>query len=82
MTELDGKPDGAPAYYEGQERFSDGQFVAVEDWTAELALRACRADDFAAGSPERVSRIRDAIDEGLLPEPAVDALIAAGEISE
>lgn len=71
-------PADAPAPYPGQERFSDGDFHVVDSWTPELALRACRADDFPHHSTEQLERIRDAIDDDLMPPAAVDALIAAG----
>ena len=78
MDQLDGNPTGI-AYYKGQERFSDGAFNVVndEDWTAELALTACRALDLPTREGQ-VDRIRDAVDDGLLPLQAVEALVAPG----
>lgn len=76
--ELEGNPTDAP-HYPGQERFSDGDFSVLGDgdWTADLALLATRAMDLPTRE-EQVERIRDAVDEGVLPEQAVDALVAAG----
>lgn len=76
MTELDGNPTDI-GYYPGQERFSDGQFQAVDEWTAELALQATRALDLPDRA-DQVDRIRDALDDGLLNEQARQALVDAG----
>lgn len=50
--------------------------VSVVPWTARLALSVARATDLP--HDEQVDAIRTAVDDGLLPEPAVDALIADG----
>lgn len=46
-------------------------------WTAAMALRAARATGRMSRA-ERLERIRDAADEGRLPDAAVDQLIAHG----
>lgn len=76
MSSGDGNPTGI-APYPGQERFSDGAFQVVDEWTADLALQASRALDL----PDRagqVDRLRDALDDGLLNEQARQALVDAG----
>lgn len=60
-------------------RFDDLHLTVVgpDDWTAELALTACRALDLPTRE-QQVGRIRSAVDDGLLPATAVEALVGNG----
>lgn len=62
------------------ERFTDAGFEVVP-WTADRALRFVGVPADASDGEKRAA-IRDAIDADRLPEAAVDALIAAGELPE
>lgn len=73
---LEGNPTDI-AYYPGQERFSDGEFNTVTEWTPELALRLAGADKLTDRQAQ-VDQVRDALDDDLLPPGAVAALVAAG----
>ena len=74
------KPVTRDGHTSNPERFTDSGFEVVP-WTADRALRFVGVPE-GASEGEKLAAIRDAIDSDRLPEEAVDALIAAGELPD
>lgn len=77
MEKLEGAPKDAPKRYDGQERFTDGDFKVSKGYTAEMALAALHIDP-EEPKPDVEAQLAAAEENMLLPPAAFAACRKAG----